>query len=419
MRIPGPFDMSLIPLDAPRLSFNYGVSLSEQYTDNFFLTERGRVENFRTQLTGSVTALLNYPNTQGSLSGNLSGTYDTVRDEDNYSFFPSFTGSLQHTFNPRLKLTVSDTYVREDDPWLSDSTGLRGERDTFSRNIFSVSLSWLVDIVQTQIYYRNSFFIGREETMSHIFGANASMPVAALYSVSAGYEFTVRDTSGDETDQTTVHRVFGSVSRALGTFSSAGVSSSLSLIVGDTDARIANISLFAAHGVPGGFSVSGSVGYSIFDSDAASNPRHTFSANITGSYRFASSTISAGYFQGFVQTADEGEDFGIILRRTAFVAFSYAITPFVTASARGQYSRNEPLGGGDSGINPHTAYTAGASVSWRILTWLSLTGSYAWTKRDVDSSGNRNPNGLNGSDPEANNQSSVENRATVTLSARF
>jgi hypothetical protein len=322
-----------------------------------------------------------------------------------------------------MKLTVSDTYIRDDDPSLSNPNGasLRGERNEFSLNTFSISLSWLIDIVQTQVYYRNSYFFDEEGTMSHIFGVNASVPVGALNSVSGGYEFTVRDTSGDSNGQSTGHRLWGSVSRSLDTFTSAGVSSSFSLILDDDDdtRRIVNISLFAAHGVPGGFSLSGSVGYSVFDSDSASNPDHAFSASINGSYRFALATISAGFFQDFRQTADEGEDFGLVFSRTAYVAFSYAITPFITATARGQYSRNEPVSGGGSGINPQTTYTAGAGFSWRLLTWLSLSGNYTWTKRDVDNDGSVNANGRNGSNPEANNESYIENRATVTLSARF
>jgi hypothetical protein len=424
--------MSVIPLNAPQLSFISGVSVSEQYTDNFHLDDRRRVENFRTLLTGSLTATLNYPNTQGSLTTNLSGAYDTSRDSDHYSFFPSFTGSLQHTFNPRMRLVVSDTFVRDDDPELSNPTGnaannstnLRGERSTFSTNSFSVSLSWLIDIIQTQVYYRNSLFVGQHETtMSHIFGGTASMPVGALNTVSAGYEFTTRDTTGDAAGdavgQTQVHRVFGSFSRQLDTFTTAGVSSSYSMIFSNTDSRIANISLFAAHGVPGGLSLSASVGYSLFDSDDAPSLRHSFSSSITASYRFAFATLTAGYFQDFRQTADEGEDFGIILSRTAFVIFSYAITPFVTASARGQYSRNEPVSGGGSGIAPQSTYVAGASVNWRILTWLSLTGEYTWRKRDVDHGGRVDTTGNAGDNRDATNVNSTENRATVTLSARF
>jgi hypothetical protein len=101
------------------------------------------------------------------------------------------------------------------------------------------------------------------------------------------------------------------------------------------------------------------------------------------------------------------------------VAFSYAITPFVTATARGQYSESEAVEGGDSGIAPQKTYRAGASISWRILTWLSLTGAYTYTKRDVDSNASVNTTGRAGENPERNNQSSTENRATVTLTAHF
>ena len=423
-RIPGAFDMSVIPLNAPRLSFSPGVSLSEQWTDNFRLTQRDRVENFRTTLTGSLTTMLNYPNTQASLSGSVSGTYDTAPDQENYSVFPSFAGTLLHTFNPRMRLVVSDTYIRDDDPSRSnpnDPNGisLRGERREFSSNTFSISLSWLIDIIQTQVYYRNSLFFDDEQTMSHIFGGTASMPLGALNSLSVGYEFTTRDTSGDSTGQTHGHRIFGSLSRQLDTFTSVGVSSSLSMIFSDTESRIWNLSLFAAHGIPGGFSLSGSVGYSVFDSDASSSLTHTFSASINASYRFTYATISAGFFQDFRQTADEGEDFGIVLTRTAFVSFTYAITPFVNASVRGSYSNSEAVNGGGSGIAPVTSYSAGASVSWRILSWLSLTGAYTWTKRDVDNNARVNTTGAAGSDPDSTNQPSTENRATVTLSARF
>ncbi len=201
--------MSVIPLNAPRLTVSPGVTLSEEYTDNFFLTERNKVENFRTRLTGSLSVLLNYPNTQGSLSGGVQRSLTTPRpDEEHYSFFPSFTGTLTHSFNPRMKLTVSDTYIRDDDPSLSNPSNpneasLRGERDKFSVNTFSISLSWLIDIVQTQVYYRNSLFFDDEKTMSHIFGANASMPVGARNTVSVGYEFTTRDTTDDTTVNTT------------------------------------------------------------------------------------------------------------------------------------------------------------------------------------------------------------------------
>jgi hypothetical protein len=425
-RIPGAFDPSIIPPGAPRFTFTPSLTLSEQWTDNFFLTETGRTDNFRTVLSAGLALLMNLPNTRGALSTSLAGAYDTAPDEQNFNFFPSFTGTVQHTFNPRLSLTVTDTFRRDDDPLVADPNGLRRERDTFIANTFSASVSWLIDIFQTQYYYRNSsFFSDDSDTMSHIIGGNASMPVGALNTLSGGYEFTYRETSGGEetsdadSSGTIGNRVFASLSRQIGTFTSVGVSSSFTWLSGDTDARIANISLFAAHGVPAGFSVSGRVGYSLFDSDTASDLTHLFAADFSASYRFARGVVSVGFFQDIRQTADEGEDFGIVATRGANGSFSYPITAFITGRIHATYSRNEPLDGGGSQVGPSTILTAGANLSWQIATWLSLTLEYLYIDRDSDRATNIGSNNSRQATINQLLQNSTENRATATLSASF
>jgi hypothetical protein len=422
-RIPGAFDPSIIPPGAPRFTFSPSLTLSEQWTDNFLLTETRRTENFRTTLSAGLALIMNLPNTRGSLSTSVAGAHDTARDDDDLSFFPSFTGTVQHTFDPRLSVTVTDTFRRDDDPLLADPNGLRRERDTFIANTFSVSVNWLIDIFQTQYYYRNSLFLSDSDTMSHIIGGNASMPLGALNILTGGYEFTYRDTtSGGETSDTSStigNRVYASLSRQIGTFTSVGVSSSFTWLSGDADRRIANISLFAAHGIPAGLSVSGSVGYSVFESDAASSLTHLFSASLSASYRFARGVVSVGFFQDIRQTGDEGEDFGIVTTRAAHGSFSYPFTAFITGRVHAQYSRSEPLEGGGSQFPARSILTAGADLSWQITNWLSLTLAYLYIDRDSDRS---TTIGSNSSSREAINQlllDSTENRATATLSARF
>jgi hypothetical protein len=421
-RIPGAFDPSLIPPGAPRFTFTPSLTLSEQWTDNFFLTETGRTENFRTTLSAGLALLMNLPNTRGSLSTSLAGVYDTAPDEHNTSFFPSFTGTVQHTFNPRLSVTVTDSFRRDDDPLLADSNGLNREREPFFSNTFSVAVNWLIDIFQTQYYYRNVlFFSDDNNTVSNIIGGNVSMPIGALNVLTGGYEFTYRTSdSSDQTstgDDTIGNRVYASLSRQIGTFTSVGVSSSFSWISADTDSRIFNVSLFGAHGVPGGFSVSGSAGYSLFDSDGNSGVTHLFAGSLNASYRFARGVVSVGVFQDIRQTADEGEDFGIVTTRSARASFSYSITPFITGSVHVQYSRNEPLEGGGSQIPSSTYLTAGANLGWQITNWLSLSLAYLYIDRNSDRSTNIGSNSFNQNNP--NFENSTENRATATLSASF
>jgi anti-anti-sigma regulatory factor len=48
-------------------------------------------------------------------------------------------------YRPRLSLTLNDSFNRNDNPTLADSSGLRQQRQTFTSNTFGASLDWLID----------------------------------------------------------------------------------------------------------------------------------------------------------------------------------------------------------------------------------------------------------------------------------
>ena len=200
--------------------------------------------------------------------------------------------------------------------------------------------------------------------MSHILGGNVSMPLGALNTLTGGYEFTYRDS--DRSDYGRSRSATGSTGRcrARSAPSPRWASPRRSRwIAANTDSRIFNVSLFAAHGVPGGFSVSGSVGYSLFDSDSATDLTHLVSVSLNASYRFARGIVSVGVFQDFRQTADEGEDFGIVTTRSANGSFSYSITAFITGSDPCAVLAERAAGGGrvaDPVVEP--ILTAGANL---------------------------------------------------------
>jgi hypothetical protein len=415
-RIPGAFDTSIIPTGAPRFLFTPSLTLAEQWTDNFFLVDRGRTDNFRTSLGVGLALLMNLPNTQGSISTSLAGSYDTAPDDENFNFFPAFHATVMHTFTPRLNLVVSEDFRRDDDPLFADPNGLRRNRETFVVNTLSVSLNWLVDIFRTQIYYRNLlFFSDSGDSISHIIGGNVSMPVGALNTLTGGYEFAFHDTS--ENSDTYSNRVYGVFSRQIGTFTNVGLSSSFSWIHATSDSTVFNISVIGSHGIPGGFSVSGSVGYGLFDSSTASKPTHLFTTSLNASYQFARGFVSVGVFQDVRQTAEEGQDFGLVTTRAARGSFSYPITPFINASVHADYSRNEPLDS-NSNIPSSSILTAGADLGWHITNWLSATLAYLYIDRKSDHDTNIGSNSI---DINRNTflQNSTENRVTLTITATF
>jgi hypothetical protein len=418
------------------LEFHPTLRLSEEYTDNFFQTKNRAEDNFRSILGPGFTLLLNGARTFGSLTTTVDIVHDTARNSgDDIKVFPSLAAAIRYGLTPRLSLTVTDTFVRNDSPGTVDPFGLRQGRQTFDTNALGVTLNWVLERIAAQAYYRNVLFINesgdgrantgtgnfnsnQNDTMSHILGINGSTRFATDYTIRAGYEFGKTDdlggsnstTSGsNSTSETTSHTVFASAARQFGLFTSAGLSSSYSYQTEDSTS-IYNASIFGAYGLPTGLSVSGAVGYSILDSDTEGN-EGTFSANATVSYRFNRAVVAVGVFQDFRQTAQQGQNFGTVKSRSYFGNFLYQLTPFLNSTLQVTYTENEPTGTGNvNNSRSQTTLTYGASLNWQILRWLTASLRYTYTKQTGN--GTFNQGSLGGGDY-------AENRASLSLFAAF
>jgi hypothetical protein len=379
------------------------LTLSEQYTDNFNLTTsaQGKQSNFRTTLSPGSTILINTAKTQGSVSATSGLTYDSATGQDNFNAFPSLSASILHTFNPRLSLTLTDSFNRNDNPSVADSTGLRQQRQTFTSNTFGASVDWLIDLLQTQYYYRNSYFSNsstngtsqnntnsssqnNSNSTSQVFGLSASTRVGTLNTVQIGYEYSISDLQQGVTSYGNLFTA--SVSHQLGEYASAGVQGSYSTQTLN-DVKIWNGSVFGTYGLPTGFSFSGSVGYSIIDSDVASN-QGGFSGNALASYAHAAGVISLGIFQDYRTTYQggqigqsgvdqSGQNFGVVQTLGITGNFTYQLTPLIGSFIRAAYTQNKNTGIGNTKSNTSQDYfTASAGVNWPVLRWLNLSLQY-------------------------------------------
>lgn len=429
LTIPGAFRPTLTTVRGAVLEFHPTLRVAEEYTDNFFQTTSRTEENFRSTLGPGFTLLLNGARTFGTLSTTVDLVHDTAPDSgDDLKVFPSFNAAIRYALTPRLFLTVTDTFARNDSSSATaDPSGIRRGRQTFDTNALTVAVDWLLDRIATQAYYRNVLFfneddggtgdqqdqgrVSRGDTITHILGLNASTRVAIDYIVRAGYEFSRTDTRGGGTgNDTTSHTGFGSVARQFGLYTTAGLSTSVSYQTDDST-RIYNASLFGAYGLPTGLSVSGSVGYSILESDTRDS-EGTVSANFNASYRFARAVLSVGVFQDFRQTGQQGESFGTVESRSYFGSFLYQFTPFINGVARVTYTENEPTGTGNvrSG-REQTTLTYGASLNWLVLRWLTASLDYTYTKQTGGNVFNQSTLGGTGE--------YAENRVTLALFATF
>jgi hypothetical protein len=394
------------------------LGLSESWTDNFNRTVRNRQQDFRTQLSPGLRLLINGASTQGMAMGNAGLTYDTADRSNEIKVFPSASVAIQQTLGPRLSLSLLDTYTRTDQGSQGDVFGLRTQRQTFQTNSFALSANYLIDQIRTRGFYQNTiFFSGGTDTISHVLGANASSPFGTVNTATVGYQFTESETSqsgsGSGSGSSTGHTLSGSVARQTGQFSSAGLSSSYTVLSGG-DTTIWNVSLFTTYGLPSGLSMSGSIGYSLL-SPKNGQDTSAITSNSSLSYRFTKATIAIGVFQDFRQTALEGQDFGIVETRGYTGTFLYTFTPFITGSLQATYTTNDNTGIGNSSSNSPTSsnLSATAGINWRLLRWLVMNVQYTYSLRSTTGGSS------SGTSSGSSNGDIVENRAILQFFASF
>jgi len=371
--------------------------------------------------------LINGATTRGGISGASGLTYDTADSSAGVKYFPTISAFVEQYVNPRLSVRVTDSFTRSDEPSQADAFGLRQQRQTFTSNSFTVSALYLIDIISTQTYYTNQIFSsGGTDTVSHVIGTSASRPLGAANTISAGYQFSHTNTSGNNTSgnnantsifgvgtsgSTTGNTIFGSFSRQLNPYQTAGVSSSYTWLSSDTDnTRLWNVSLFSTYGLPSGLSLSSSIGYTHVSPDNQDDTGGV-TTNSTLSYRWVRAAISLGVFQDFRQTAVTGQNFGIV-QTTGFTGnFSYLITPVITTNLFATYTTNDATGVGNNSSTPSTnTLTTGAGLNWQLLRWLAMRLQYTYTqygRGGNSSNGTSSFNGTNGTGNTSVNQASV------------
>lgn len=433
LTLPGAFAPTVTTLRGATLEFHPTARLSEEYSDNFFQTSSHAEDNFRSTLGPGFVILLNGARTFGSLSTTVDLVHDTAKNSgDDIKVFPSLNAAIRYLFTPRLSVTLTETFVRNDSPSVIDQFGLRRGRQTYNTNTLGATVDWLLDRIATQAYYRNVLFFNESDSgsgsgsvgsntnqsdqITHILGLNASTRIAVDYLVRLGYEFSRTDSmngnSGSNGDNdNTSHTVFASASRQFGLYTTGGISTSAQFQTQDST-KVYNVSLFGAYGLPSGLSLSAAVGYSILDSETE-DTEGTVSANVTASYRFNRAFFSVGVFQDFRQTSQQGQNFGTVQTRSYFGSFLYQWTPFINTTLHVAYSENEPTGtGNQQSSSSQNTLSYGASLNWQILRWLAASLQYTYTRQTGSNTFGNDQGQFGGGDYS-------ENRGSLNLFATF
>ena len=413
------------------------LTLSEEYTDNFDLTERNRRSNFRSTVAPGLGLTLNTPLIKGLVAYKFAPSYDTADDET--SLFHSLLGQVVWDVTPRWKLTLADALTRSDQPGEADRLGLRQQRQTFTSNIASIVSDYLIGSVATRESYQFATFSDdTSDTKSHTLSVSATVPIYQTNSLSAGYEYLTSQTTGGSSTGTnglgssgdsdvSGHRVTAGVARQLNRLYTLGITGSYALrkvtddTTGNSHFRLWNVSVSSDYQVTGRLKITSLLGVSRVTTDSGDSVGPNLSTRTNITYQFARAEVSLGLDRGFSETFSDGQNFGVVETEGVTGSLAYRLTPSFTATLSGAYRRSKTTGIGDptqSTANEETRNWGGTFLlSWLIRRSLGLELGYTYTKQVGSDSRQTSQSGANRGFGIEN--SYTENRVRVSVNLTF
>ena len=406
----------------------FGVTASEEYTDNFNLDTSGNKQsNFRTVLSPSVGLAINSAFTKGAIQYALSAAHDSSQKGDDINFFHSLVGSVSWEATPRLRLTVIEGFTYSDEPTQADRLSLRRQRQTFTSNTLGLNADYVLDRITTGAYYRLSTFDSDpDKTTSHTAGATVGYRLSETDSLSASYEYLLSTTDGQATvssntslganaSDITGHRISGSYTRQINALLTAGLTGSYS--IRRTESRNATpnenfdswtLAVFNSYGTPK-LSLNGSIGVTQIIPESSKTETGVFSAS-TLVYRFARAVATIGVDSGFSETFAQGENFGVVQTRGVTASLAYPFTPSISGTVAAFLRQNEPTGSDNSSSNAETSWGLSVAFGFQITRWLNMFLDYTHSQTSSDQAISRTNSGSG---------DQTENRVRLSLTAGF
>jgi hypothetical protein len=433
-------------LPTARFQLDPTLTLSEEYTDNFNLTERDKESNFRSTVAPGLALTINSAFVKGLVSYNFAPSYDTASDE--VSLFHSLLGQILWEATPLWKLTLADTFTRSDAPGEADRLGLRQQRQAFTSNTLLLASDYLLlGTVATRQSYQMAKFSSEEgdETTAHTLALSATVPLGQTNSVTGGYEYLISNSTNGTTSTTsgasttsgtsgdfevTGHKVTAGATRKLTTLRSVGITSSYALRTvtsgnSETDFTLWNAAVFTDYVLPRRLTLSGSLGVSALSADSGVSVGPNLSTKSTLSYQFARAMLSLSVDKGFSETFAEGENFGVVETEGVTGSLSYPFTPSITGTLTGNYRRNKTVDIGDTSLGTQQDqesenWGGTLSFSWRVRPGLLVELSYTYHRQVGSESNNRqNTTGSTGAGSIGFDNSYTENRVKASVNLSF
>jgi opacity protein-like surface antigen len=429
---PNPLLEALMQLTERPPQLLMSVSLTEEYSDNFFLSERNQEEEFRTGLDLGTIYRLEGGRGFLSLANSVGVNYEVRADRVNLPFV-NLALNTGYQF-PRLSLSLNETFIRSDDVQDASPTGLRAERRIFLRNSVIPQLRYdLSRTTAVSLAYNNTMVwsggnggneadvTGGElgDSSSHSVSGTLQHWFSRNLSSSFGYSFVTitSDESGDRLSHSGStdfsYLIDARTSAALRAF---GVLTDRS--EGELDSRIYGMSVGLQRQLTSLLSLYVAAGPVAIEREGRGTRLFpNWEISLDGGIPLTRRTnLRISTRQNIDNTAGDVDDVGLVLSQSAAVTLSHALSRDLLASIFGTYSRTELLEDTSSGTSTQgekfSYWNAGARMSYALTRVLLLNVTYRYQQRDSEDTGGQPSDDRFGSNYQ-------ENRVMVTLSAAF
>ena len=429
---PNPFLESLLHVTERPPQLLMSVSLTEEYSDNFFLSERNQEEEFRTGVDIGTIYRLERGRGFLSLANSIGINYEVRADQVNLPFV-NFALNTGYQF-PRLSLSLNESFLRSDDVQDASTTGLRAERQTFLRNSVTPQLRYdLSRTTAVTLAYNNTIVWSQDndgsetdafdselgDSFSHSVNGTLQHWFSRNLSGSFGYIFDTitSDESGD--------RLSHSGSADFSYLLSARTSASLGAFGiftdrsdGELDSRIYGMTVGLRRQLTPALSLYVAAGPALLEREGrGTRLLPNWQIALDGDIPLTRRTnLRISTRQYIDNTAGDIDDAGLVLNQAAVVTLSHALTRNLLASIFGTYSRTELLEDTSPGTSTEgekfSYWNAGARMSYALTRVLLLSVTYRYQQRDSEDTGGQPSDDRFGSNYH-------ENRVMLTLSAAF
>ena len=384
------------PADRPTRLFDFHprATLSEEWTDNFFRSDRNPESNLRSSIAVGAQVLLDDPTLSGEFSYAPRGFYDTLFED--FGLHHGLAARLAWQATPRFKLTSAAGFSVDDEPAQADRLDLRRARREFTRTNGTVSGDYSLPLWTLSGFYRVSLFSETgESTLTHTSGADVTRLIGRTNSLTGAYRYLNSTTETDRRSalvevertresSTDGHEFIGTFARELTSTTTVGLSAAYAVRsqvtqASESDYSRWNVSLFNTYSIAQRISLEGSIGIAQL-MPSSGDPLLTWTSDTSLAYYFGPAVLRLTIERGFSETFGDGQNFGVVETSGVAAWFSYDFTPRVSANASGRYRENvfTGIGGGVTRPDENTLGFA-VGLTYEIASWLNSSLDYSYT----------------------------------------